>query len=58
MSPTKLGVRLDAADDEHVVGPEGVLVEMDRKAFGRLADDDRLHAGAGSGSRRMLSVMP
>ena len=40
----EIRVRLDAADDQHVIGAEGVLVEMDRKAFRRLADDDRLHA--------------
>ena len=42
----EIRVRLDAADDEHVVGTESVLVEMHRKALGGLADDDRLHAGA------------
>jgi hypothetical protein len=39
-------VRLDAADDEHVIGKEGVLVEVDGKTLGRLANDDRLHARA------------
>ena len=48
------GVRLDAADDQHVVGLEGVLVEVDRKAFGRLADDDRLHARADRAAAELL----
>src|SRR5262245_41530554 len=42
----EVGVRLDAADDEDVVSAEGVLVEVDRKALGGLADNDGFHAGA------------
>ena len=52
------GVRLDAAADQHVVGLEGVPVEVDGKAFGRLADDDRFHAGARIGQPTNSSVMP
>jgi len=42
----EIRMRLDAADDEHVIGAEGVLIEMHGKAFGGLADDDGFHAGA------------
>ena len=33
-------------DGQHMIGPEGMLVEMHRKTFGGLADDRRFHAGA------------
>ena len=46
MSPTNIGVRLDAIADQDVVGLEGVAVEVDGKALGRLADDDGFHARA------------
>jgi len=50
--PHKARVRLDAADDQDVVGSEGMLVEMNRKAFRRLADDDRFHAGPNRAAHR------
>ena len=42
----EIGVRLDPIADQHVVGAEGMAIEMDVETLGRLADDDRLHAGA------------
>ena len=54
MSPTKVGVRLDAVADQHVIGLEGVAVEVDGKALGRLADDDRLHARANRAAAILL----
>ena len=50
----KLGVRLDAAADHHVVGLIGEAVEVDGEAFGRLADDDRFHAGADRAAHERL----
>ena len=54
MSPTKPVCGLTRPHDHHVVGSEGVLVEMDGKAFGRLAHDDRLHARANRAAAELL----
>ena len=40
----ELRVWSDSIAHHDVIGAKRVLVEMDRESFGRLADDDRLHA--------------
>ncbi len=42
----KARVRLDAVANHDVVGFEGQAVEVDRKAFGGAAQNDRFHTGA------------
>ena len=42
----ELRVGLDAVADHHVVGGVRMLVEVNREALGRLADDDGGHGGA------------
>ena len=37
-------MRLHAAHHQHVIGPEGVLIKMNRKTLRRLAHDHRFHA--------------
>ena len=46
MSPAKRVCGLTRLQTTHVVGLEGVAVEMDREAFRRAADHHGLHAGA------------
>ncbi len=47
-------VRLDAADHKHVIRLVRELVEMDRNALGRLADDDGLHRGFDRAAAKLL----
>ena len=54
MSPTKPVCGLTRSQTTHVIGLEGVPVEVDGKALGRLADDDRLHAGADRAAAELL----
>ena len=44
ISPTKPVCGLTRPHDHHVIGLEGVLVEVDGNALGGAADDHRLHA--------------
>ena len=47
-------VRLDAVDDQHMIGLGGVFVEMDRQTVGRLGHDDGFHRRANGGTDERL----